>query len=262
MQVRTLAFKQWFGDWQARAHRQFLNGEPVQQLSGREFAPDGVPLTQKVPQWYQAQGVSTVQVPGIGEVMLDEKAVSNSLSHGIGRDKASAFAAVPQVLRQGRIIHREELRGSRGAGRVFHVAAPIRMGGRDFVADVLIKSDNNASRMYVHEVALKEKLQQSAFKTGADAAEAGVRAGTDSGAIRSVLEGIYAVNPDSVSKAIDKETGEPLADSAIRFSLPDSTDPQQAVKAGRIPKPVQKLDAASNRASRQVKRESRSAGGD
>lgn len=210
VQVRTPAFKAWFGDWQAQAHRQFLDGEPVQQLSGREFAPDGVPLTQKVPQWYQAQGASVVQVPGIGEVRLDETAVRNSLSHGMGRDKASAFAAVPQVLRQGRIIHREELRGSRGAGRVFHVAAPVRMGGRDFVADVLVKSDNNASRMYVHEVALKEKLQQSAFKTGADAAEAGVRAGTDSGAVRSVLEGIYAVKPDSVSKVVDPETGEPL----------------------------------------------------
>ena len=49
VQVRTPAFKAWFGDWQAQAHRQFLDGEPVQQLSGREFAPDGVPLMQKVP---------------------------------------------------------------------------------------------------------------------------------------------------------------------------------------------------------------------
>ena len=55
---------------------------------------------------------------------------------------------------------------------------------------------------YLHEVALKEKLQQlPTFKTRADTAEAaGVRSGADNaGAIRSVLQRIYSVTADAHS---------------------------------------------------------------
>ena len=209
VQVRTPSFKAWFGDWQALANRKFLDGSPVSTLTGDEFKSDGVPLTVKVPQWYADQGASTVEVDGIGAVRLDETAVKNSLSHGIGRDKAAAFAAVPDVLKQGKIIHREGMRGSRD-GVVLHVAAPISIGGKAFIADVLVKSDSNTNRMYVHEVALKEKLQQSVFKTGADAGKPGELTGTDAGAIRSVLQNVYSVNPDAVSKVVDPDTGEPM----------------------------------------------------
>ena len=209
VQVRTPSFKAWFWDWQALANRKFLDGSPISTLTGDEFKSDGVPLTVKVPQWYADRGVSTVEVDGIGAVCLDETAVKNSLSHGIGRDKAAAFAAVPDVLKRGRVIHREAMRGSR-EGAVFHVAAPISIGGKVFIADVLVKSDRNTSRMYVHEVALKEKLQQSVFKTGADAGKPGELTGTDAGAIRSVLQNVYSVNPDAVSKVVDPDTGEPM----------------------------------------------------
>ena len=151
-----------------------------------------------------------MSVDGIGSVTLDAAAVKRSIGHGIGRDKAAAFAAVPDVLRLGRIVHREPMRGSTDGGMVYHVAAPISINGRGFVADVLVRSDSNAQRMYVHEVALKEKLQQSDFKVGAVAAEAGKRADADAGAIRSVLQGVYSVNPATISKVVDPDTGEPL----------------------------------------------------
>lgn len=209
VQVRTPNFKKWFGDWEAAGHREFLEGEAVKKLKGDEFAPDGVPLTEKVPRWYQEQGVSTVAVDGIGDVALDERAVKDSIAHGIGRQKANAFAAVPDVLRKGRIIHREAMRGNSEGGLVYHVAAPISIGDQDFIADVLVKADANASRMYVHEVVLKEKLHDSAFKTGALSTES-ARTGAEPGAIRSVLQTVYAVNPAEVSKVVDPETGEPL----------------------------------------------------
>lgn len=208
VQVRTPAFRAWFGDWEAASHRRFLDGAPIATLAGNEFAPDGVPLTEKVPKWYAEHGFSEIQVPDIGMVKLDAAAVRNSMSHGIGRDKAAAFAAVPDVLRRGRILRREGMRGS-ADGTVYHVAAPIEIGGREFVADVLVRSDANAKRMYVHEVVLKEKLRQSTFKTGAVASEGGKLASADAGAIRSVLREVYAVNPAEISKATDPDTGEP-----------------------------------------------------
>ena len=187
LQVRTQQFKEWFGDWVSAAYRLFLDGDTVATLSGDEFASDGV-----------------------GEVLLDEKAVKNSLSHGIGRDKAAAFAAVPDVVRNGRIVQLEDMVGSLSGGKAIHMAAPVLINGRRMVMDALVRSDKNISRLYVHEVALIEDLQQSAFKTSAVAASsAGKRTGAAAGAIRNVLQNIYAVNPDFVSKVVD-ENGEPL----------------------------------------------------
>lgn len=175
--------------------RAFLDGAPVAQLSGKEFAPDGVPISDKVTQHYATTGNAQVEVPGIGLVSLDRQAVKSSLYHGIGRDKATAFAAVPDVLKNGKIIHAEAMEGARDAGMVYHVAAPVRIGDRDMVEVVLVKADSNAKRMYVHEVVLKEKLRQPAVEAGAGAAGAGVQTRADAGAIRSVLDRIYSVNP-------------------------------------------------------------------
>lgn len=48
-----------------------------------------------------------------------------------------------------------------------------------------------------------EKLQKSTFKTSADAAEAGALAGAAPGVFRSVVQAVFAVKPDDVSKVVD-----------------------------------------------------------
>jgi hypothetical protein len=209
VQVRTPEFKKWFGDWEALSLRRFLEGDPVSTLTGEEFKPDGIPLTRKVPKWYADNGFSRVDTPEIGEVALDERAVKDSIAHGIRRDKAAAFAAVPDVLKNGRIAHREPVKGGPGGSMMYHVVAPVKIGGKAMVMDVLVRSDANANRMYVHEVALRERLQTLALKTGADTKVEQPSGASDAGAISTIGRGIFSVNPDAVSKVIDEETGEP-----------------------------------------------------
>lgn len=177
-----------------RELRTFLEGASVANLTGKEFLADGIPLTQKVPAWYQTHYAGKVAVPGVGDVLLDARAVKSSLAHGIGRNKAAAFAAVPDILTKGKLLQKESLRGA-PQGDMLTYGAPIDIDGKAYVAVVLVKSDANTKRMYVHEVVLKERLQAAAFKTGAPA-EAGERTGVGPGAIRSVLQRIYSVNAD------------------------------------------------------------------
>ncbi|WP_398493364.1 PLxRFG domain-containing protein [Variovorax sp.] len=189
--------------------RAFLDGAPVAQMTGKEFAPDGVPISDKVTQHYATTGNAQVEVLGIGLVSLDRQAVKSSLYHGIGRDKATAFAAVPDVLKNGKIIHAEAMEGARDAGMVYHVAAPVRIGDREMVEVVLVKADSNAKRMYVHEVVLREKLRQPAVEAGAGAAGAGLQTRADAGAIRSVLDRIYSVNPAQGNPTSTDQTSTP-----------------------------------------------------
>lgn len=218
--ARSDAFKAWGGDWEALGHQQFLNGPPVVALAGGEFQKvEGQSLIERVAAWFEAQHQGKAVHPVIGEVALNKRGVSDSLAHGIGRDKADAFAAVPEVIAKGRVV--EEQKNWKGRGYdSFTIAAPIQIAGKDFVAAVVVMRQQGQQRFYLHEVGLKEKLQQSgAFKSGASATvKAAVEpSGAPSdGAIKTLLRGIFAVNPSSVTVQTD-QNGEPLASEVDRF---------------------------------------------
>jgi len=178
------------------AHRQFLDGKSLIKLTGQEFLKANTPLPDRVADWYAEHGVSEVRVSRIGFVQLDRCAVGRSIAHRLGRVKAAAFACVPDVLKKGRVIHTEPLRGSRN-GAVYHIAAPVQIAEEVFIVDILVKSDSGLSRMYTHEVTPRKRLQESEFKIGADAAAGtGERSDTDFGAMRRVLRRIYSVKAE------------------------------------------------------------------
>ncbi len=211
--TRSPWFKRWFGDWEAAKHKRFLEDEPVVELTGNEFKKSPVPLTKQVAAWFQKEHGGTVVNPQLGEVALDERGVRDSLSHGIGRNKAAAFAAVPSVIEKGMILARDpDWKGRRYQG--FVLGAPIRMASQDYVAVAVVHKDPNSQRFYLHEVGLREGLQQDAFKTGADAAKkAGGLSGASAGAIKTLLRGIFGVkssavtNPDGTPKVVYHGTG-------------------------------------------------------
>lgn len=103
--VRTRRFKEWFGDWELAAMAEYLLGNNVATtLLGEEFAKDEPPLVEKVAQYYAENYGGKITRSGIGEILLDKRGVKDSMSHGIGRIKSAAFAAVPQIITEGVII--------------------------------------------------------------------------------------------------------------------------------------------------------------
>jgi len=237
-------------------HQRFLLGEPVAQLTGEEFAKAETPLTERVPQWYAEKGFSEVPVEGIGTVLLDKTAVRNTISHGLSRTKSAAFAAVPEVLQKGRIVFVEPLKGG-GIGKLHHVAAPVKIADETYVMDVLVKDDANTKRMYVHEVFIRNRLQEPAFKTGAVAAgAAGKRARAGDGAVASVLKRIFSVKEDEADVSSSPSPsyqlrpvnrgagGEKAASSAPARSVAK----QQKFEASGVPQSLlQEIDARLER---------------
>jgi len=185
----------------------FLEGPPVCACLGTEFTKaEAGPLYQRVAQWYQKNGCATVDAPSIGPVLLDERAVTRSIRHGVrlNRAKTVGFIAVPKVLLHGRIIHEEPLRGS-STGRVYYVAAPIVIGAADHVAVVMVKKEQSdkdrfCARMYLHSVLDKERLRHSAKTSGVGIGFDGRPYDshtTEAGAIWTLLVRLYQVNPEA-----------------------------------------------------------------
>lgn len=197
--VRTDAFKKWFGDWEASSALKFaLHGDPVIGITGKEFQSDGVKLTEKVPKWYSEKFNGVVVNRELGEVKLDLEGVKDSLGHGIGREKAAAYSAVPYIIQKGIVYDRQTNWKGRGYDTAT-IVAPIELGGEAYVGEVVVKKLPNRQGFYLHEVEIQKRLE-SAFKTS-----------TKGGALQA-SKLIIAKKFEEVkncSKVVD-ENGEPL----------------------------------------------------
>ena len=157
-------FKAWFGNWPAaKAYNEAVSGRPVVTLTGKEFQKDGVPLTEKVPAWYDEMFRGAVRNPELGEVRLDLEGVKDSMGHGIGREKSAAFAAVPDIIRKGTVFDRQSNWKGRGYDTSV-ISAPVRIGDTDYAGEVVVKHLPNRQGLYLHEVENKKRLED-AFKT-------------------------------------------------------------------------------------------------
>ena len=201
--VRTPNFKKWFGDWEkeawAKAAMDFLERTaPVANLTGQEFQKDGVRLTDKVSAYFNSIG-NVAHNEELGDVILDKDTVKASMSHGIGRLKASAFMAVKDVIENGFIFNRESNWKRRGYDTAV-IVAPIKIGGENYTCEVVVKKSDKRNSFYLHEVEIKETLEDM-FKTTTE--------GAISQASRLIIGKHLAEVKGNVSKVVD-ENGEPL----------------------------------------------------
>ena len=206
LQVRTKAFKDWFGDWEKVARfnsavHQLSRMSDVASITGTEFAPDGRKLTDKVTEFWNKEYGGVAKNPVLGDVVLDTRSVKASIAHGVGRLKSAAFAVVHDVIERGVLV--EIAPDWKGRGEDSYViAAPVQIGNAAYVCEVVVMKGETRTGFYLHEVQIKEKLLD-VFKTG-------VVTGT-SGASKSILLDVWQrvkQIEENCSKVVD-ENGEP-----------------------------------------------------
>lgn len=123
---------------------------PVADVKGDEFKKGPVDLVTQVSNFFQSLG-NKVFRKGFGDVTLDKRGVRSDIAHGIGRAKAATFAAVPDVIANGKVIDHQTNWKGRGYDS-YVIAAPVTLNGnRTYVAAVILqnKADNS---FYLHEV--------------------------------------------------------------------------------------------------------------
>jgi hypothetical protein len=217
--VRTPTFKKWFGDWEKGQQKAFLDGDPIISLKGDEFQKiDGESIVPRVAKWYMEEYGGKVTNNTIGEVLLEERGVKDSLSHGLRRKKAVAFKAVPSIIKNGEIIS-SRINNDRNKTDRYLISAPIEIGGEKYISVVVVLKDKNTQRFYLHDVILKKQLQAS-LKTGALTSISTPQTG-DAEAVSYVklLQNILSFQGNS-SKVVDAN-GEPLV---VYHGTPSSSD--------------------------------------
>lgn len=170
-----------------------LQGPPVSVLRGDE-APRGMAAVREwATQLFKEQG-GLANNPDLGAVVLDGRAVRDSLGHGKPNPyKYAAFAAVKEVLERGALVHQASYKG----GESFYVSAPVVIDGMDDIVTVLVRREPSMQRMYLHSVATTSYLL-SRRGSGADADAAEQRTGSSgSEDVASVLQRLLTATLDS-----------------------------------------------------------------
>ena len=135
---------------------------PVCILTGNEFLPvEGLSFAQQVLNYFNSIG-GLAHSPW-GEVLLDKKGIQSDKSHGIGRIKASSFAAIKDVLEKGTIVLPLDYYATGGKKQMTGMmAAPILIGTDSFICVVVVIYNLQEKRLYLHETFLTEKIPEIA----------------------------------------------------------------------------------------------------
>lgn len=152
------------------------DSDPITHLKGDEFTDwSQKELSEQVLEFYNSIG-NKVHNDVVGDVYLRKSSVKDDIAHGIGKNKAITFKAVPEVIENGKVIDVTKNWKERGYDSVA-IGGKIAIDGGDRAGEyymVCILHVNKTNRMYLHEVRTM-KTDNTRSKTGASVGETNLR---------------------------------------------------------------------------------------
>lgn len=129
--------------------------ESVSNVKASEFQKvEGQSLVERVSNFFKGLG-NKVKSAALGgqEVILDERGVKSDIAHGLGKAKAATFAAVPDVIANGKIIDTQKNWKGRGYDTQV-IAGRVSIDGKGAYVACVVTSveENGKNRFYLHEV--------------------------------------------------------------------------------------------------------------
>ena len=208
-------------------------------LKDEEFAGSKKKLVDRVTDFFNSIGNKVFRA-GFGDVTLTRSGARDSISHGMGRNKAIAFSAVPEVIENGAIIDTQSNWKGRGYDTVTF-GGQVQIGEQVYDMGVIVKKYDNvdmASKYYLHEVVLtNEKGETMSFMTGTREGYPSDTVSPDGSDIPSVDNSIR----QNVGNSNTSDTNIPLSE-AMQYGR----TPEQAVMEARAKAEGEKFSAGVN----------------
>ena len=89
------------------------NMDPIAELEDTLFEKSKKTLSEQVLDFFNERGNNAYN-DVVGDVELSKKGIDDDIAHGMGRAKAITYAAVPQVIEEGKIIDYQQNWKNRG----------------------------------------------------------------------------------------------------------------------------------------------------
>lgn len=210
------------------------NMDNVYELEGNEFSRiEGKSIVDQVLEEYNIFGKKVTR-DGFGDVVFTRAKIKGDVMHGLGRAKAIAFAAVPDVIRYGKQIDYQ--RNWKGRGYDTYIfAAPVNLMSKKIYMCVVVQKDFQ-NRFYLHEV-----VGSDGSLIVIDKASGQIKTG-------SVENGLTS-SPNALSNTRVSEYNENVKQ---KFSF-DDEDYMLAVRAGDMDAAQEMVDEAAQKTGYTVK---------
>jgi hypothetical protein len=208
VQVRTPSFKKWFGDWEALHAQQRLDAtEPIQVRVPEEWRDLSVDaLRQRVAEVLDEMVRSKVVIehPELGEIRVGRTGQKKTISEGRDPAKLLVAADLEHAL-PASILARVESSQTNPQNSFAKLLSRVDVDGIDLVAVLTVRRQADGN-WYYNTVALEEERPGGTNRAPGSRQEQPPITGLTEFS-RGTLK---RVNPDTVSKVVDPDTGEPL----------------------------------------------------
>ncbi len=215
VQVRTPAFKAWFGDWEALRAQRRLDAMPSvkvrvpEEWRGLDESAMRAKMMDAMEQLSDLE--EPIIHPELGEISIGRKGKEKTKNTSKDPAKMLVVADLARLIPQS-IYARSDVPTSKeqGVDGYGSLLLPIDVDGIELVARITVRHQPDG-HWYYNSIALSdrnEKAQDSYGSPGTLSRPLGWTpiAGLDS----FIRQPLRRVNPDTVSKVVDTETGEPL----------------------------------------------------
>ena len=223
LQVRTKAFKRWFGDWEKAARIEKLKKTKPIEITGEEVKPsDDLKEYKKNALEYgkTLQGEYTNKDTGI-TIQLQRGRKNGGLNEVLqhdykDREHLQSIAAIPQIIENATYIDSEpnnDIPKNPDVKEYQYYVCGLKIGGEDYTVRAVVAVDNKGNRYYDHKLTniekgkLLDQINSQAIKNNGFGTTPGTKPTTVVSEYKDSK--LISLLQENSSKVVD-ENGEPM----------------------------------------------------
>ncbi len=223
LQVRTKAFKKWFGDWEKAARIEKLKKTKPIEITGEEVKPsDDLKEYKKNALEYgkTLQGEYTNKDTGI-TIQLQRGRKNGGLNEVLqhdykDREHLQSIAAIPQIIENATYIDSEpnnDIPKNPDVKEYQYYVCGLKIGGEDYTVRAVVAVDNKGDRYYDHKLTniekgkLLDQINSQAIKNNGFGTTPGTKPTTVVSEYKDSK--LISLLQENSSKVVD-ENGEPM----------------------------------------------------
>ena len=223
LQVRTKAFKKWFGDWEKTARIEKLKKTKSIEITGEEVKPsDDLKEYKKNALEYgkTLQGEYTNKDTGI-TIQLQRGRKNGGLNEVLqhdykDREHLQSIAAIPQIIENATYIDSEpnnDIPKNPDVKEYQYYVCGLKIGGEDYTVRAVVAVDNKGDRYYDHKLTniekgkLLDQINSQAIKNNGFGTTPGTKPTTVVSEYKDSK--LISLLQENSSKVVD-ENGEPM----------------------------------------------------
>ena len=163
VQVRTKAFKNWFGDWEKAARIEKLKGSKPIEITGDEItqSQDLKEYKKNALEYGKSLRGEYINDDTNTKIEVNAQSIKEVLQHDYkDKEQLQSIAAIPQIIKNGIFIvslPNEDVKRNVNVKEYQYYVSGLRIDNVDYTIKSVIAIDNNGNRYYDHKLTEIEK---------------------------------------------------------------------------------------------------------